>query len=157
SSRRSRRPRRAKKTSTRAKCRRYDLSGAADRYNRRQSDHWCRPASRERAGWARATIAPPMSTAVYADALYDPATAATTPPAAVLIDESRVVAAGRRDQVHVPADAVRVDAGGLTVLPGLIDCHVHLCIAGDGVVLAEMLAAPPSLTLLSAVVACRNT
>jgi len=98
-----------------------------------------------------------MSTAVFADALYDPATAGATHPAVVLIDEGRVVAAGPRDQVHVPADALHVDAEGLTVLPGLIDCHVHLCIAGDGVVLAEMLASPPSLTLLSAVVACRNT
>ena len=105
----------------------------------------------------RATIAGPMPTAVFADALYDPATAETTRPATVLIEEGRVVAAGRRDQVHVPADALNVDAEGLTVLPGLIDCHVHLCIAGDGVVLAEMLAAPPSLTVLSAVVACRNT
>src|SRR5262249_39112719 len=109
------------------------------------------------AAWSRATIAAPMSTAVFADALYDPATARATHPAVVLIDEGRVVAAGPRDQVHVPADALRVDAEGLTVLPGLIDCHVHLCIAGDGVVLAEMLASPPSLTLLSAVVACRNT
>jgi imidazolonepropionase-like amidohydrolase len=105
----------------------------------------------------RATIAGPMPTAVFADALYDPATAETTRPATVLIEEGRVVAAGRRDQVHVPADAFHVDAEGLTLLPGLIDCHVHLCIAGDGVVLAEMLAAPPSLTVLSAVVACRNT
>jgi len=98
-----------------------------------------------------------MPTAVFADALYDPATAETTRPATVMIEEGRVVAAGRRDQVHVAADAVHVDAEGLTVLPGLIDCHVHLCIAGDGVVLAEMLAAPPSLTVLGAVVACRNT
>ena len=98
-----------------------------------------------------------MPTAVFADALYDPATADTTRPAAILIDQGRVVAAGRRDQVQVPADAVQVDAEGLTVLPGLIDCHVHLCMAGDGVVLAEMLAAPPSLTVLSAVVGCRNT
>jgi len=105
----------------------------------------------------RATIAGPMPTAVFADALYDPATAETTRPATVVIEEGRVVAAGRRDQVHVAADAVHVDAEGLTVLPGLIDCHVHLCIAGDGVVLAEMLAAPPSLTVLGAVVACRNT
>lgn len=105
----------------------------------------------------RATIAGPMPTAVFADALFDPATAETKRPATVLIDEGRVVAAGRRDQVHVPAEAVHVNAEGLTVLPGLIDCHVHLCIAGDGVVLAEMLAAPPSLTVLSAVVACRNT
>ena len=98
-----------------------------------------------------------MPTAVFADALYDPATAATTRPAAIVINQGCVVAAGRRDQVHVPADAVKVDAEGLTVLPGLLDCHVHLCIAGDGVVLTEMLAAPPSLTVLSAVMACRNT
>ena len=98
-----------------------------------------------------------MPTAVFADALYDPVTSETIRPATVLIDEGRVAAAGRRDQVHVPAGAVRVDAAGLTFLPGLIDCHVHLCVAGNGVVLAEMLASPPSLTLLSAVVACRNT
>jgi imidazolonepropionase-like amidohydrolase len=98
-----------------------------------------------------------MPTAIFADALYDPATADTTRPAAVLIEEGRVVAAGRRDQVPVPAGALRVDAAGLTLLPGLIDCHVHLCVAGNGVVPAEMLASPPSLTLLSAVVACRNT
>jgi imidazolonepropionase-like amidohydrolase len=98
-----------------------------------------------------------MPTAVFADALYDPETAETTRPAAVLVDGGRVLAAGRRDQVHVPADAERVDAEGLTVLPGMIDCHVHLCFAGDGVVLGEMLASPPSRTLLNAVVSCRRT
>ena len=98
-----------------------------------------------------------MSTAVFADALYDPATTETTRPAAVLVDGGRVVSAGRRDQVHVPADAERIDAGGLTVLPGLIDCHVHLCFPGEGVVLSEMLASPPSRTLLNAVASCRNT
>ncbi|HXM54340.1 MAG TPA: amidohydrolase family protein [Candidatus Dormibacteraeota bacterium] len=98
-----------------------------------------------------------MPTAVFADALYDPATAETTRPAAVLIDGGRVLAAGRRDQVHVPADAERVDAEGLTVLPGLIDCHVHLCFLGKGVDLGERLASPPSLTLLNAVASCRST
>ena len=98
-----------------------------------------------------------MPTAVFADALYDPDTAETTRPAAVLVDGGRVVAAGRRDQVHVPAGAARVDAEGLTVLPGMIDCHVHLCFAGDGIVLGEMLASPPSRTLLNAVVSCRRT
>lgn len=98
-----------------------------------------------------------MSTAVFADAVYDPASGEAAHPAAVLIDGGRVVAAGRRDQVHVPADAGRVDAEGLTILPGLVDCHVHLCFAGRGVVLPEMLASPPSLTLLNAVVSCRET
>ena len=98
-----------------------------------------------------------MSTAFFADALYDPTTAETTRPAALLVDGGRVVAAGRRDQVHVPADAARVDAGGLTLVPGLIDCHVHLCFRGDGVVLGEMLASPFSRTLLNAVGSCRQT
>jgi imidazolonepropionase-like amidohydrolase len=94
---------------------------------------------------------------VFADALYDPATAETTRPAAVLIDAGRVVAAGRRDQVHVPADAERVDAEGLTLLPGLIDCHVHLRSRGDGRDLAEQLQTPPSLWVLNAVPAARAT
>src|SRR5215831_14642759 len=98
-----------------------------------------------------------MPTAVFADALLDPATAETTRPATVLVDEGRVVAAGRRDQVHVPAGAMSVDAEGLTLLPGLIDCHVHLRFAGDGIVLGERLASPPSRTLLNAVASCRRT
>jgi imidazolonepropionase-like amidohydrolase len=98
-----------------------------------------------------------MPTAVYADALYDPDTAETTRPATVLIDGGRVVAAGRRDQVHVPADSETVDAGGLTVLPGMLDCHVHLCFEGHGIDLGEMLATPASLTILTAVATCRST
>lgn len=98
-----------------------------------------------------------MPTAVLADAIYDPATAETARPAAVLIDGGRVVAAGRRDQVHVPADARRIDAQGLTLLPGLIDCHVHLRSRGDGRDLAEQLQTPPSLWVLNAVPAARAT
>lgn len=97
-----------------------------------------------------------MPTAVFADALYEPATAETTRPATLLIDSGRVVAAGHRDRVTVPADAERVDAQGLTLLPGLIDCHVHLCFSGEGLVLGDMLATPPSLTLLQAVDSCRK-
>jgi imidazolonepropionase-like amidohydrolase len=98
-----------------------------------------------------------MATAVFADALYDPAAAERVGTAAILIEDGRVVACGRRDQVPVPRDADRVDAGGLTVLPGLVDCHVHLCFAGDGMVLGDLLTRPPSLTLLQAVAACRRT
>jgi len=98
-----------------------------------------------------------MPTALFADALYDPATAETTRPAAVLIDGGRVVAAGRRDQVHVPADAEQVDAEGLTLLPGLIDCHVHLRSRGTGRDLAEQLQTPPSMWVLHAVPAARAT
>ncbi|MDR0360519.1 MAG: amidohydrolase family protein [bacterium] len=98
-----------------------------------------------------------MATAIFADALLDPARAETTRSAVVVLDDGRVTAAGARAQVHVPADAERVDAEGLTLLPGLIDLHVHLCVRGDGLDFGEQLGTPPSLQLLQAVAACRKT
>ncbi|MFI5258133.1 MAG: amidohydrolase family protein [Candidatus Limnocylindrales bacterium] len=51
-------------------------------------------------------------------------------PDGVLVtdDQGRIVAAGPSASVAVPKDAGRIDASGLTVLPGIIDCHVHLCL-----------------------------
>ena len=40
----------------------------------------------------------------------------------------RIVAAGPAAAVAVPKDAERIDAAGLTILPGIIDCHVHLAL-----------------------------
>jgi imidazolonepropionase-like amidohydrolase len=57
----------------------------------------------------------------------------------------------------VPADAVRIDAEGLNLLPGLIDCHVHLVAGGNGIDLGELLATPPSLALLQAVASSAST
>ncbi len=47
----------------------------------------------------------------------------------VLLDEGRIVAVGR-DATAVPADVRVADFPAATVLPGLVDAHVHLC--GDG-------------------------
>ncbi|MGD0248627.1 MAG: hypothetical protein ABSB75_06190, partial [Candidatus Limnocylindrales bacterium] len=41
-------------------------------------------------------------------------------------DKGRIVAAGPASAVTAPNDADRIDATGLTILPGIIDCHVHL-------------------------------
>jgi imidazolonepropionase-like amidohydrolase len=46
----------------------------------------------------------------------------------VLIDGDTVVAAS----VAVPASVPVVDLGAATLLPGLIDCHQHLCFDGNG-------------------------
>jgi imidazolonepropionase-like amidohydrolase len=46
--------------------------------------------------------------------------------AALLIDNGRVVKAGKKGTVKAPAGAVRVDLTGKTVIPALIDVHVHL-------------------------------
>jgi len=50
-----------------------------------------------------------------------------------------------------------VDGEGLTLLPGLIDCHVHLATHGDGYDFGQILGTPPSLSVLTCVVSARKT
>lgn len=45
---------------------------------------------------------------------------------AVLVEGERIAAAGPAGSVAVPADAVRVELPGTTLLPGLIDAHSHV-------------------------------
>lgn len=44
----------------------------------------------------------------------------------ILATDGRITAVGRQGTVTIPAGARRVDLGGRTILPGLIDMHVHL-------------------------------
>ena len=46
--------------------------------------------------------------------------------ATVLIEGGNIVDAGASANVFVPGGAEVVQARGLTLLPGLIDCHDHL-------------------------------
>ena len=48
----------------------------------------------------------------------------------VLIAGDRIVAVGPRAEVTVPAGTTVVDTEGMSVLPGLMDMHVHLMILG---------------------------
>jgi imidazolonepropionase-like amidohydrolase len=48
------------------------------------------------------------------------------PHAVILIDGNRIVAVGNRDTLKVPPGTKVLDASGMTVMPGLIDTHVHL-------------------------------
>jgi imidazolonepropionase-like amidohydrolase len=63
--------------------------------------------------------------------------------AGIIIDEGRITRAG--GNVEPPKDAQVIDAGGRTVMPGLIDSHVHLY--GRVTNLQERLLTPPSLAL----------
>jgi len=96
-------------------------------------------------------------TAVLGDALLDPATGKTTRDAVVLIEDGKVTRAGSRDGTQVPRDAQKIDASGLTLLPGLIDCHVHLTNLGEGLDFARELTTPPTLELMRTVRAARRT
>jgi imidazolonepropionase-like amidohydrolase len=47
--------------------------------------------------------------------------------AAVLIQGKRIVAVGAEQAMDLPSEGVtKLDLGGMTLLPGFIDCHVHI-------------------------------
>lgn len=71
--------------------------------------------------------------------------------AVVVVHEGEIVAAGRAEDIDVPAGARRVDASGTTLVPGFIDAHVHIGFAAPrrvlagGVTTVRDLAWPPRL------------
>lgn len=70
--------------------------------------------------------------------------------ATVLIEDGLIAMVGTESRVSVPKGAVKVDGRGLSVIPGLIDCHVHLCLGGDADVVRTIRDEDPVLTLLKA-------
>jgi len=44
----------------------------------------------------------------------------------IVVRGDRIAVVGPASSVAVPSDAERIDLAGMTVLPGLIDCHTHL-------------------------------
>ncbi len=75
-------------------------------------------------------MAAPIRPAVFVGArLLDGRSPDPIPDGVVVTDEQgRIVAAGPAASISAPGDADRLDASGLTLLPGIIDCHVHLCL-----------------------------
>jgi imidazolonepropionase-like amidohydrolase len=73
---------------------------------------------------------------------------------ATLVVEDGVITSVARDG-SVPRDADVVDASALTVMPGLIDCHVHLMSWPSS--LQERLLTPPSLAVARALDHARRT
>src|SRR5918911_2713734 len=71
----------------------------------------------------------------------------------ILIDGERITEIGRT--VNVPRDATVIDAGGGSILPGLIDTHVHFMMQYPDVL--HSLLTPPSLRLLQAIPRMRAT
>ncbi len=95
--------------------------------------------------------------AIYGALLIDGTGMEPVADGVVVVRDGRIHAVGSRSRVAVPAEAQRVDADGLTLLPGLIDTHVHLVSRGTGVDYPDLLSTPPSLRLLRAVAAMRAT
>ncbi|HEX7490184.1 MAG TPA: amidohydrolase family protein [Candidatus Limnocylindrales bacterium] len=72
-------------------------------------------------------VAPVRPVVFVGGRLLDGRSADTNVDGVLVTDaQGRIVAAGPASAVSVPKDAERIDATGLTILPGIIDCHVHL-------------------------------
>ncbi len=73
----------------------------------------------------------------------------------LLIEDTRITALDRQNQVNIPREATVIDAGGRTILPGLIDTHVHFMLEYPDVLRSVL--TPPSLRLLQAIPRMRAT
>src|SRR5580698_5317275 len=69
---------------------------------------------------------PPEGVAVRAGRLFDPRTGTNLANQVILIQGDRITDVGPADRVRIPPGARVIDLSGATVLPGLIDRHVHL-------------------------------
>lgn len=47
-------------------------------------------------------------------------------PGVVLVQENSILRVGLRDEIVIPPEAEVIDGAGLTVLPGIIDVHMHV-------------------------------
>ena len=77
-------------------------------------------------------------------------TGQTIEPATVIVREHTIATAGPSRTTSMPRGATRVNGRGLTLLPGLIDCHVHLCWRGEADVVKAVEQETPIETLLKA-------
>jgi len=69
---------------------------------------------------------PPEGVAIRAGRLFDPRTGTNLANQVIVIQGERIADVGPSDRVKIPAGARVIEMSSATVLPGLIDRHVHL-------------------------------
>jgi imidazolonepropionase-like amidohydrolase len=94
--------------------------------------------------------------AIVADRLIDGTGHDPVPEAVAVWEDDRLVAVGPRSSVGIPPDARVLEGDNLTLLPGLMDLHVHLGVQA-GIDFSRALMTPLSLELLHAVPNCAAT
>jgi imidazolonepropionase-like amidohydrolase len=70
--------------------------------------------------------APAVTRALVGGTIVDVESGKTIPDSVILIRGDRIVAVGSAAGVPIPADAQRLSMAGKWLMPGLINCHVHL-------------------------------
>jgi imidazolonepropionase-like amidohydrolase len=89
-----------------------------------------------------------MPTVIRSGTLIDGTGADPVRDASVVVDDGgRIIAAGAG--IDAPRDAAVIDADGRTIMPGMIDAHVHF-MARPGTTMQERVLTPPTLALFYA-------
>ena len=92
--------------------------------------HLLRPAALILLASALCVTATATVTALVGGRLIDGWGGAPVNNSVILIEGERISAVGTADTLPVPAGAAVVDCRGMSVLPGLWDCHVHTMLLG---------------------------
>jgi imidazolonepropionase-like amidohydrolase len=94
-----------------------------------------------------------VTTLIRADRLIDGTGAAPLKDAVLVVNEGKIVGAfqGAPPEGLVTADAEVLDFPGCTVMPGMIDTHVHLNLPGDGTLLEDAVREPEGVLLATSV------
>ena len=89
-------------------------------------------------------------TRIRAGRLFDGTGAPALTDAAVLIDGERIVEVGPAAAVPTPEVAACLDFPESTLLPGLVDCHSHTTLPGDGTTIEQAAIESDEIHLLQA-------
>src|SRR4051812_36889057 len=84
-------------------------------------------------------------------------TGRTIEKATVIVRGATIAAVGSDRDLSLARGNTILDGRGLTLLPGLIDCHVHLCLGAEPDVVDAIAKETSALTLLKAGQAARRT
>jgi imidazolonepropionase-like amidohydrolase len=103
---------------------------------------------------AALAASPPVRVAVKAAHLIDGRSDKVLSPAVVLIEDGRIVQVG--SALAIPKDAQVLDLGAATLLPGLIDAHVHLTSVPENSGYRELGVSVPREALYGATNAART-
>src|SRR5665648_7340 len=80
---------------------------------------------------------------------------ATEEPAAMIVEDRFIRAVGPQSQLSCPEQAERFDLRGMTLMPGMADCHDHLADLEGG--MQQRAGIPPSLAVFLAADAFKKT
>ena len=82
--------------------------------------------------FAQESLRPGVPVAIVGGKLLDGYEAPPIHHSVVVFENGRITAVGQKHDTEIPDNAVIIDAGGRTVMPGLIDAHMHIDLIGHG-------------------------